>query len=198
MNPHNNLLLIFYKNPESGKVKTRLAATIGNEKALSIYLKLAEHTKNITEGLEVDKLVFYSHTVELKDQWPDETYQKRAQSGNDLGERMRNAFEYGFNNGYTNICIIGTDCLELNQSTIEKAFHALEQYDAVLGPAKDGGYYLLGMKKMHADFFRNKDWSTQTVTHDTLLNTLQLQISLHLLPLLSDVDVEEDLKGQWL
>lgn len=194
----NNLLLIFYRNPEPGKVKTRLAATLGNEKALAVYLKLAEHTKNITEGIGADKLVFYSHTVEMKDQWPDQTYQKRAQSGDDLGERMLNAFQYGFNHGYRNICIIGTDCLELNQTIIEKAFHALEQYDVVLGPAKDGGYYLLGMKKIYADFFINKNWSTQTVLHDTLLNALQQQASLHLLPLLSDVDVEEDLKGQFL
>ena len=194
----NNLLLIFYKNPELGKVKTRLAATIGNEKALAVYLKLAEHTKNITEGLEADKVVFYSHAVEIKDQWPDEVYQKHAQSGADLGERMLNAFQYGFNNGYTNICIIGTDCLELNRTIIETAFHALEQHDVVLGPAKDGGYYLLGMKKMHADFFINKNWSTQTVMHDTLLNVLQQQASVYLLPLLSDVDVEEDLKGKLL
>lgn len=198
MTKHDNLLLIFYRNPELGKVKTRLAATIGNEKALAVYLKLAEHTKNITEGLKADKVVFYSQTIEIKDQWPGETYQKHEQSGNDLGERMLNAFQYGFDRGYKRVCIIGTDCLELNRTIIETAFHALERHDVVLGPAKDGGYYLLGMKKMHADFFINKNWSTQTVMHDTLLNILHNLASLHLLPLLSDIDVEEDLKGKLL
>lgn len=198
MTTSNNLLLIFYRNPELGKVKTRLAATIGNEKALSIYLKLAEHTQNITEGLKADKLVFYSHTIEKQDQWPDEIYQKAVQSGNDLGERMLNAFKYGVESGYKHICIIGTDCLELNQDIIQNAFNALAQHDVVLGPAKDGGYYLLGMKKVYSDFFNNKQWSTQTVAHDTLLDVLQLKASVRLLPLLSDVDVEEDLRGQWL
>lgn len=198
MTTGNNLLLIFYRNPESGKVKTRLAATIGNEKALSVYLKLAEHTKKITESLRADKLVFYSHTIEKRDQWPDEIYQKAKQSSEDLGERMLNAFKYGFDRGYKHICIIGTDCLELNHAIVETAFSALEQQDVVLGPAKDGGYYLLGMKTLHSDFFSNKNWSTQTVMHDTLLDALHLKSSVHLLPLLSDVDVEEDLKGQLL
>jgi uncharacterized protein len=198
MTKHDNLLLIFYRNPELGKVKTRLAATMGNQMALSVYLKLVAHTKNITEGLKADKLVLYSHTVEKADQWPDEVFQKANQSGGDLGERMKNAFHHGFDLGYKHICIIGTDCLELNHTIIETAFHALEQRDVVLGPAKDGGYYLLGMKKMYADFFINKNWSTQTVMHDTLLNVLQQQASLYLLPLLSDVDVEEDLKGKLL
>lgn len=198
MTINNNLLIIFYRNPELGKVKTRLAVTIGNEKALSIYLKLAEHTKKITEDIKADKLVFYSHTVEKKDLWPDEIYQKAVQSGDDLGERMLNAFKYCFDHGYKHICIIGTDCLELNQDIIQNAFNALEQHDVVLGPAKDGGYYLLGMKKVYSDFFNNKQWSTQTVAHDTLLDVLQLKASVRLLPLLSDVDVEEDLRGQWL
>jgi hypothetical protein len=198
MTVNNNLLLIFYRNPELGKVKTRLAATIGNEKALSVYLKLAEHTQKITEGLMADKLVFYSHAIVHKDLWDETIYQKAEQAGENLGERMLHAFQYGFDKGYKHICIIGTDCLELNQEIIEKAFLSLSKYDAVLGPAKDGGYYLLGIQKMYADFFLNKAWSTQTVTHDTLLDMLRLKLSVHLLPLLSDVDVEDDLKGQLL
>ncbi|GCC51913.1 glycosyltransferase [Chryseotalea sanaruensis] len=198
MTVNSNLLLIFYRNPKLGKVKTRLASTLGNEKALSIYLKLAAHTLNITEGLKADKVVFYSDTVENQDHWLNEKFKKAPQAGKDLGERMLNAFQYGFDQGYNHICIIGTDCLELNTSIIESAFEALDQQDVVIGPAKDGGYYLLGMKKAHSDFFSNKNWSTQTVMHDTLLDTLHLKASVHLLPLLSDVDVEEDLKGQLL
>lgn len=194
----DNLLLIFYRNPELGKVKTRLAATLGDEKALSVYLKLAEHTRKITQGLVADKLVFYSHAVVHKDLWDEAVYQKAEQAGENLGERMLHAFQYGFDKGYKHICIIGTDCLELNQEIIEKAFLSLSQHDTVLGPAKDGGYYLLGMKRLNADFFLDKTWSTQTVTHDTLRDMLRLKLSVHLLPLLSDVDVEDDLKGQLL
>ncbi|NBW35575.1 MAG: glycosyltransferase [Cytophagia bacterium] len=198
MTAHNNLLLIFYRNPELGKVKTRLAATLGDEKALSVYLRLAEHTRKITQGLVADKLVFYSNAIVHKDLWDEAFYQKAEQAGENLGERMLHAFQYGFDQGYQRICIIGTDCLELNQEIIEKAFLGLSQHDAVLGPAKDGGYYLLGIKKPHTDFFQNKAWSTQTVTHDTLRDMLRLKLSVHLLPLLSDVDVEDDLKGQLL
>ncbi|NBP71250.1 MAG: glycosyltransferase, partial [Cytophagia bacterium] len=189
MTAHNNLLLIFYRNPELGKVKTRLAATLGDEKALSVYLRLAEHTRKITQGLVADKLVFYSNAIVHKDLWDEAFYQKAEQAGENLGERMLHAFQYGFDQGYQRICIIGTDCLELNQEIIEKAFLGLSQHDAVLGPAKDGGYYLLGIKKPHTDFFQNKAWSTQTVTHDTLRDMLRLKLSVHLLPLLSDVDV---------
>ncbi len=198
MAPQHNLLLIFYRNPELGKVKTRLAATVGQAKALDIYLKLAAHTQNIALQTNANRVVFYSHQIEENDFWPDQYFKKEVQHGQDLGDRMNHAFEKAFALGYGKICIIGTDCLELSKEVIESAFIGLTHHDIVLGPAKDGGYYLLGMNKPNSMLFENKRWSTHTVTHDTLLDTLKLKRSVKLLPLLSDVDVEEDLRAALL
>lgn len=189
-------LIIFYRNQKIGAVKTRLAATIGDEKALRIYTELCEHTRAITEKLPVSKVVFYSNEVKTQDIWPDNAYQKALQHGDDLGERMRNAFAAAFASGYGSVCIIGTDCYELTASVIEEAFNALRSNDAVIGPAKDGGYYLLGLRKLYPELFLNKEWSTRSVFKDTLENFESAGISYGTLPLLRDVDVEDDLPAK--
>ena len=190
------LLMIFYRNQKIGAVKTRLAATIGDRKALMIYGELCEHTRAITETLPVTKLVFYSNEVKTGDVWPDNAYQKALQRGLDLGERMQNAFATGFASGYHAICIIGTDCYELTASVIVDAFDALRSTDAVVGPAEDGGYYLLGMRKLHPELFVKKNWSTSSVLKDTVANFESAGLTYSTLPLLRDVDVEDDLPGE--
>jgi uncharacterized protein len=193
----NNLLIIFYKNPELGRVKTRLAKSVGDQRALSIYLKLSAHTKSISENLPLDKVVYYSHFVDAADSWPNSSFQKKVQLGSDLGEKMQNAFAEGFKRGYTSICIIGTDCFELTSKIIEQAFHQLEKHDAVIGLAKDGGYYLLGMKKPTPQLFQNKNWSTDSVASDTINDFKKLGLSFFKLPWLTDVDEESDLPVNW-
>ncbi len=188
-----NLLIVFYRNPELGKVKTRLAKTVGDQKALSIYLKLSTHTKSISENLPLDKVVYYSHFVDVADAWPNSSFQKKVQLGNDLGEKMQNAFAEEFKKGYSSICILGTDCFELTSKIIEQAFQQLEKHDAVIGPAKDGGYYLLGMKKLTPELFKNKNWSTDSVASDTINDFKRLGLSYAELPILTDVDEEKDL-----
>jgi rSAM/selenodomain-associated transferase 1 len=188
-----NILIIFYRNPELGKVKTRLAKTLGDEKALAIYLKLSSHTRAITENLAIDKVIYYSNFVDTEDAWPNTTFQKKLQNGNDLGEKMNNAFVEGFQSGYERVCIIGTDCLELSKGIIQQAFDQLVCYDAVIGPAKDGGYYLLGMKKPMPELFENKTWSSDTVATDTIQNFKDLRVSFNQLQVLTDVDEEKDL-----
>ena len=190
------LLIIFYRNQKIGAVKTRLAATIGDEKALRIYGELCEHTRAITETLPVTKVVFYSNEVKTGDVWPDNAYQKALQKGQDLGERMHNAFATGFASGYDSICIIGTDCYGLTASVIEDAFNVLRATDAVIGPAEDGGYYLLGLRKLHPELFVKKNWSTSSVFKDTLENFESRGITYGMLPLLRDVDVEDDLPAE--
>lgn len=187
------LLLIFYRNPELGKVKTRLAKTVGNEKALAIYLQLAEHTRAISQDIPLDKVVYYSHFTDAEDTWPNSSFQKNTQQGSDLGEKMEHAFAEGFKNGYQSICIIGTDCFELTSKIIEQAFDQLKKYDAVIGPANDGGYYLLGAKKAIPELFQNKNWSTDSVAKDTINDFKRLGLSFAKLPPLTDVDEEKDL-----
>lgn len=189
------LLIIFYRNPKTGKVKTRLAAAVGNERALDVYHKLTLHTKEVTEGLACDKIVFYTDSIDLMDAWSNATYLKALQEGENLGERMKNAFAAGFETGYNSICIVGTDCYELTEGIIEQAFQELESADAVIGPARDGGYYLLGMKKP-LNLFENKQWSTETVLQHTIRDFEAMGLRYVKLQELNDVDTEDDLPDE--
>ncbi len=188
-------LIIFVRKPELGKVKTRLAATMGDEKAFAVYLELLEHTHHISTAVKADKFVFYFDEIEKIDMWSEEDFVKRQQSHGDLGEKMHNAFSILFEEGYNQVVIIGSDCPELTTQIIEEAFEMLQQNDAVLGPANDGGYYLLGLKKVHAELFSNIEWSTEKVLTQTLAACSFAGLSFGMLPKLIDIDTEEDLNS---
>lgn len=185
--------MVFAKNPELGKVKTRLAETIGHEKALAVYLKLLEHTYAIADKIFADKAVFYSDRVEEFDILDYYKFPKFLQRGKDLGERMDRAFGEAFAQGYEKVVVIGSDCYELTSEIIADAFELLSDHNVVLGPAKDGGYYLLGMDRHYSHLFRDKKWSTSDVLLDTILDIKKMKRSYTLLPTLSDVDEEKDL-----
>ncbi len=189
------LLIIFYRNPILGKVKTRLAATLGNDYALELYKQFVAHTREVISGVNVavDKAVYYSDFVDINDKWEDVPVQKFKQKGISLGERMLEAFSFGFSMGYKSICIIGTDCLELSSSIVDIAFTDLRNHGAVIGPARDGGYYLLGMKSLESSIFQNKNWGTDSVYEATLKDLKQAGLNYSTLPTLSDIDVEDDL-----
>ncbi len=186
-----NLLLIFTRNPELGKCKTRLAASVGDETALAIYIFLLEHTVAVTKDLKVSKEVYYSAAIREGDLWDPLIYQKKIQWGSDLGERMANAIKAGFKAGYKKIAIIGSDLYDLSPEDLEEAFKMLQTNDFVLGPASDGGYYLLGMTHFIPDIFKNKDWGTSTVLKDTLADLKNKNV--YLLETKNDVDVLEDI-----
>jgi rSAM/selenodomain-associated transferase 1 len=186
-----NLLLIFTRNPELGKVKTRLAKTVGNATALEIYTFLLNKTKDIAVKVKADKAVYYSVKVRNNDMWDESIFYKHQQKGEDLGVRMQNAFQNGLDKGYEKIIIIGSDLYHLSSKEIDDAFAALEKNEVVLGPAKDGGYYLLGMKTMHSSVFKNKAWGTSTVRKDTLANLSSKKVKL--LEEKNDIDVYEDI-----
>ena len=188
-----SLLMLFVRNPELGKVKTRLAASVGPEEALAIYMHLLQHTKQVTENLPMDKVVYYSNEVDQQDLWPNDKYKKQVQPSGNLGEKMEAAFRDAFAQGYTSVVIIGSDCHQLTPAIIEKAFEELKTHEVVIGPALDGGYYLLGMKRLHPELFQNKRWSTEHVFPDTLFDIERLHLSHKVLPELSDIDYIEDL-----
>ncbi|MET3114197.1 rSAM/selenodomain-associated transferase 1 [Pedobacter sp. CG_S7] len=190
-------ILIFVKNAVKGKVKTRLAATLGDDVAFDIYQQLLKHTENCTDSLVTDKIVFYSDYLEAVDIWNNGTYHKQTQVGSDLGERMHNAFEYAFANGYKQVAIIGSDCFEINAAIIEKAFVQLGHSDVVLGPALDGGYYLLGLKSPCHEIFQDIQWSTDQVLIQTMQVCHKLGLKTTQLQELSDIDNEADLK-KWI
>jgi len=188
--------MIFAKVPEPGKVKTRLAETIGDDKALQVYLALLQHTHNVASKVEVDKLLFYSGDLDSFDMLDYYRIPKTSQQGEGLGERMKNAFIRSFAQGYEKVIIMGSDCYELTSDIIEEGFDALEEHDFVLGPAADGGYYMLGMNNLETLVFDNKTWSGPDVFLDTILDLKAKKASYHLLPTLSDVDHVADMSDE--
>jgi len=188
-----NLLLIFTRNPVLGKCKTRLAATVGDESALEIYKFLLQHTVAITKSLTAAKQVYYSEEIKEDDIWDSKFYVKKLQSGQDLGVRMANAFQEGFASGFEKIIVIGSDMFDLDQKDIEIAFSTLAENDFVIGPAQDGGYYLLGMSTFNAELFQNKEWGKPTVLEATLKNLKDEKMTL--LDERNDVDLYEDIKN---
>ena len=194
-----SLVIIFTKNPESGLVKTRLANSIGDEKALEVYQKLRCHTACIAEKVDVSRTTFYSHFIPATDIFLTDNYNAQLQMGEDLGERMLHAMMRGFEAGFRHIVLIGTDCYELSAAILESAFAALEDFDAVIGPARDGGFYLIGLNRLFQEIFLGREWSTKEVLSETIEVLHRLGIPYKLLPELSDIDTFDDLKksGLW-
>lgn len=191
--PTKNLLLVFVRHPELGKCKTRLAKSIGDKAALEVYKLLLKHTASVIKPVAVDKQVWYADKIVENDLWERKYFSKKRQKGNDLGQRMQFAFEQGFIEGYERIVIVGSDLYELSTERLKQAFSVLHTKEFVLGPAKDGGYYLLGMNQMNHSVFQHKNWSTSSVFKDTL-NDLKNK-KLTLLPELNDIDEVEDIQG---
>ena len=184
------LLIIFVKNIKLGKVKTRLAKTIGDEAAFEIYKELVAITKKVTATLDFDKIIYFSDTV-VDTKWKNT--EKKIQFGVDLGARMQNAFVDGFILGYESIVLIGSDLPEISKDIILKAFDALQNSDTVFGPAQDGGYYLIGMNTIHNTVFENKPWSQPNLLEVTLAELKQNKTNFSLLETLNDIDTYEDL-----
>jgi len=178
-----------------GRVKTRLAKTLGNAEALRIYWFLLQKTRETALSVDARRQLWYSDVVEHNDDWPAAYFEKSVQTGADLGERMQEAFRQAFEDGDGPVVIIGADCPELEGKHLREAFSALAVSDLVIGPAPDGGYYLLGMRQFFPDLFADIAWSTPTVLALTLEKAAQLGLTVHFLPELSDIDVEEDWKA---
>lgn len=185
-------LLIFIRNPQLGKVKTRLSHTVGDAEALRIYRILLEKTRTAALGVQAERWLFYSDFIEKNDGWPETFFSKKTQANGDLGERMEQAFRTAFEEGAKKVIIIGSDCPQLTGEMLQIAFDKLDKADFVLGPVPDGGYYLLGMKKLESSVFREIQWSTEMVRARTLEKIQAAGMSCALLPALSDVDTEED------
>ena len=184
-------IIIFTRNPELGKVKTRLAQGVGKRAALAIYERLIGHTYQVTKESPAVKLVWYSDQISEGDLWQGNAFQKFQQKGDDLGERMLFAFQTAFELGFKKVIIIGSDLFDLEIQHINNAFSILNGKEAVIGPAADGGFYLLGLKKIIPGIFSIKNWGTDTVLADTLKNLKSSHFEK--LPVLNDIDFKEDL-----
>jgi uncharacterized protein len=198
----NSALLIFIKNPELGKVKTRLAATVGDEKALEVFKKLLVNIRDKSLSVKADKLLFYSSFIEERDIWENDIFHKKLQNQTpDLGQRMLSAFEKAKELGYSKALIVGSDIYEVTTEILNQGFEYLENSETVLGPSHDGGYYAIGFnfEKINSDtflqnVFLNKTWSHEDVAQEALDIVNSYSYTCNFLPTLSDIDTEEDLK----
>lgn len=194
----DTLLIVFVKHPIAGQVKTRLAKGIGHDKALQVYQALLQHTRSLADQGSFDTAIFYGNEVPEMDLWTERDWTRKLQQGADLGVRMLAAFRWAIAEGYGRVVLIGSDCAKLELQHLEAAFEHLKNHDLVVGPAEDGGYYLIGMKKAYAGLFEDKQWSTKDVFTDLQASAQALGLSISLLATLSDVDTIEDLRGTFL
>jgi len=188
---NDTLVIVFCKNSLIGKVKTRLAKSIGGLNALKIHDLLVSKTISVLKQIENDVVVFHSDFIPNDNKWSFTKFQK-IQNGKDLGVRMKKAFEWGFEVGYQKICIIGTDLWTVEEKIFRETFIALKKIDIVFGPAKDGGYYLLGLKKINYSIFNLNSWGTSKVLDDTVKKIDNTETVCYLQEL-NDIDTEEDL-----
>jgi rSAM/selenodomain-associated transferase 1 len=193
--PKKQLLIIFVKNIVLGKVKTRLAKTIGNTGAFNIYKQLFDITLKESIKVNCTRHIYFSDVI-INAPWPNDA--KFVQSGSDLGIRMSNAFKHGFEQGFEEIILIGSDLPEISQNIINSGFKALVQNKTVFGPALDGGYYLVGMTEFIPDIFLNKRWSQPQLLKETLKELTSLKISSGEITPLNDIDNLDDLNKSTL
>ena len=188
-------LIIMTKYPEPGQTKTRLIPALGAQGAADLHRQLGLNT--IAVAAEFNPEIRYAGGDEtLMRDWLGD-FQFAKQGDGDLGDRMSRAFADGFakspTGGGDRIVMIGTDCPGIDAKLIQTAFTTLLTSDLVLGPATDGGYYLIGLRSFHPQLFKTIIWSTETVLSETLAIANQHKISCELLPMLSDIDRPEDL-----
>lgn len=185
-------IIVFVKNPEPGKVKTRLAKDIGDAAAVDVYRLLLQHTHDVLLPASADKFIFYADKIKRLDLWKTNSFYKQLQQGDDLGERMLHAFSFLFELRYEQVLIIGSDCPQLSTNHLNHAFELLETHDVCIGPVDDGGYYLLGLRAVHQPFFSNKAWSTDSVFNSTINDAAEAGLTVALTEQLRDVDTLTD------
>lgn len=179
-----------------GRVKTRLAAGVGQETALAVYRELLAVTHKALQQTGVPATVWLveaegNAALQEAEAWLQ--HNSRYQGPGDLGQRMATAFAAAFAEGAGRVAIIGTDCPGLRATHLTQALDLLHENDVVLGPAADGGYYLLGLRQPQPELFEHKAWSTGSVLSDTVADAHRLGLRVALLPQLQDIDTAEDL-----
>lgn len=191
-------LIIFTRYPEPGRTKTRLIPVLGAEGAATLQRQMTEH--KLAEASQLQAVYPVSIEVHftggnqpLMQEWLGSNLIYQRQSEGDIGCRMASAFQASFQAGMDRVVLIGIDCPDLNAQLLAEAFQALRQHDLVLGPALDGGYYLIGLRRMIPELFTGIRWSTAEVLQETLNIAQKLELTITNLPLLSDVDRPEDL-----
>jgi uncharacterized protein len=191
-------LIVFTRYPEPGKTKTRMIPVLGEDGAAILQKKMTEFTlkqaKMLQETMSLSIAVFYSGGSEqLMRCWLGDEIIYQQQSNGDLGQRMKLAFARSLSISSDKVVIIGTDCPELNLTILSQAFEILTYSDLVLGPALDGGYYLIGLSHLIPELFQGINWGTSEVFEQTKEIARQLKLKVGYLLPLHDIDRPEDL-----
>ncbi|MCP2729566.1 TIGR04282 family arsenosugar biosynthesis glycosyltransferase [Limnofasciculus baicalensis] len=191
-------LIIFTRYPQPGKTKTRLIPILGAEGAANFQRQMTEYTITEVKSLVAThplsiEVHFAGGNVQLMETWLGGDIIYRQQGEGDLGRRMMSAFDISFAAGMSGAIIIGTDCLDLNAKLMDEAFQLLSHNDLVLGPAADGGYYLIGLRRLIPELFVGIDWGTSQVRQQTIEIAQTLNLAIAYLPILNDIDRPEDL-----
>lgn len=214
------IIILFVKYPQQGRVKTRLARTVGDEAAVHIYRQLVDHLIRLLRGLDFDEICISFDPVEKQaevEQWIRPMWREagrdlragglsdkkpalvfRAQCEGDLGQRLELAFAAVFEENQqtggfgARVIAIGSDCIEIDGQTFQQSWAALETNDLVFGPTFDGGYYLIGMNALHPDLFKGIPWSSERTLQASLQVANNLALKEVLLDEKHDIDTEED------
>ncbi|OZH52067.1 hypothetical protein AFK68_26790 [Hydrocoleum sp. CS-953] len=196
---NNEQLIIFSRYPEPGKTKTRLIPALGEEGAANLQRKMTETTlikaKKLLNRMSLSiEIRFAGGNLQLMKNWLGSDLKYQEQGTGDLGERITRAFESAFNRGMKSVVIIGIDCPSLTPEIMLQAFGKLTQSDVIIGPATDGGYYLIGIKKIIPELFQGINWGTSVVLSQTVAIARKINLAIDYLPKLSDIDRPEDLE----
>ncbi|RJR33426.1 MAG: DUF2064 domain-containing protein [Desulfobacteraceae bacterium] len=196
---HPDRLIVFGRYPAPGRVKTRLAQSLGRARAGELQRRITEgilsRVQRFSSVRSVDVEICFDGTTERKmRRWLGPRYLYSGQKDGDLGERMKAALDAAFRDGCRRVVLHGTDIPGLTHSLLEEAFHKLRDTDLVLGPSTDGGYWLLGLGRP-ADLFEGIPWGTNSVLEKTILKAKAVGLNIHLLNALTDVDDLEDLRA---
>ena len=189
-------LVLFIKYPEARKVKTRLGAEVGFEFAAELYRLFIQQTFDLAQNCSAEKVFVAFEPAERKLDFAEFVPKKFTifpQEGKNLGERMLNAFKDAFARGYKNVAILGSDSPTLPLENINEAFEKLRKSDLVLGPAEDGGYYLIGLTHDHPGLFDNIEWSSNSVMQATIERAEKLRLQYKLLSVWYDIDTKKTL-----
>jgi len=196
-------LILFAKYPQPGRAKTRLSPPLTQTEAAAFYACMLHDSIAMARSLQViTPLIFFQDDPGAAGYFKTLAPQilSLPQEGENLGERLKNAFAGAFKRGFAEVAIIGTDSPDLPSEYIFEAFALLEdeQTDVVFGPAEDGGYYLLGMKRVWEELFRGLPWSSGELLAASIEKAKELRLGVSLLPLWHDIDTEADLKRKTL
>jgi hypothetical protein len=193
--------MVFVKAPRPGAVKTRLAARVGDVRAAALYRALAEEQirRTAPRGDEYERRFFFDPPGARSElaAWLGAGDVFVPQAAGDLGTRMAGAFAHAFAEGARRAAIIGTDVPAMSRDDVLAALEALDHEDVALGPATDGGYWLLALRRPEPELFRDVPWSTPDVFRVTLERAATRGLGVHVLRTLGDVDTVEDLRADW-